>query len=286
MNDKNIVGTWFKWGIATLITIVICIKILLSDIDLSQIQFSFNDLLALILAIFAIWISINFYHKNNETSNKFYNNTYNFTKDISETLGRIEERFGEKLDSLKEENKSLSNRFDKYYTNNSHSDKDSEKDNVKEKEIEDKLQQELIEQKKILDDFTQKYQVAKEDKETFLAELEKKNSEVNNLQRKLKLFENSNAINRNEIDDKYEIPSRIIRYFFSKVSTQKELLAIFECPDKNIIKEEFRAYSNRLSGGFMNDLEKFDLTDENRYLTEKGLKIFVDIATNTKNLST
>ena len=185
MNDKNIIGTWFKWGITALITIVICIKFLITDIDFSQIQFNFNDLLALILAIFAIWISINFYHKNNETSNKFYNNTYNFTKDISETLGRIEERFGEKLDSLKEENQSLSSRFDKYYIHNSNNEKDLETENNKEKEIEQKLQQELLEKNKLLDEFTQKYQVAEIDKTTFLEELESKNTEVNRLNRKL-----------------------------------------------------------------------------------------------------
>lgn len=99
-------GQLFSWIIATIIVIVMSIKILLSDFDFSQLQFGFTDLLSIILALFAVWISVNFYHKKNETSNRFYNNTYTFTKDISETLGRIEERFGEKLESLKEENKS------------------------------------------------------------------------------------------------------------------------------------------------------------------------------------
>ena len=278
MNDKSIIGTWFKWGITALITIVICIKFLTTDIDFSQIQFNFNDLLALILAIFAIWISINFYHKNNETSNKFYNNTYNFTKDISETLGRIEERFGEKLDSLKEENQSLSSRFDKYYIHNSNNEKDLETENNKEKEIEQKLQQELLEKNKLLDEFTQKYQVAEIDKTTFLAELENKNSEVNRLNRKLKLFENSNELDEGQIDNQYGIPSRIVRYFRQNLVQESGLVELFQCEDMHLIRNNFRSFSNKLSRNFWVDLEKYDLADENRILTDKGLNIFIGIA--------
>jgi DNA repair exonuclease SbcCD ATPase subunit len=278
MNDKNIIGTWFKWGIIALITIVICVKFLTTDIDFSQIQFNFNDLLALILAIFAIWISINFYHKNNETSNKFYNNTYNFTKDISETLGRIEERFGEKLDSLKEENQSLSSRFDKYYTPNSNNEKDLETENNKEKEIEQKLQQEIIEKNKLLNEFTQKYQVAEIDKTNFLAELESKNTEVNRLNRKLMLFEKSNKKQEVQIDNQYEIPTRIVRYFRKKLVEESDLIELFKCADNDFIKNEFRSFTNNISRYFWVDLEKYDLADENRILTEKGLRIFVEIA--------
>lgn len=65
-------------------------------------NFSMESLLALLLAFFSIFISVFFYIKASDTSNKFYDNSYNFMKDISVTLGKIEERFGEKLNSLNE----------------------------------------------------------------------------------------------------------------------------------------------------------------------------------------
>lgn len=63
-------------------------------------QFSFESLLSLLLAFFSIFISIFFYFKADETSNRFYETSYNFMKDVSVTLGKIEERFGEKLNTL------------------------------------------------------------------------------------------------------------------------------------------------------------------------------------------
>lgn len=63
-------------------------------------QFSFESLLSLLLAFFSIFISIFFYFKADETSNRFYDTSYNFMKEVSVTLGKIEERFGEKLNTL------------------------------------------------------------------------------------------------------------------------------------------------------------------------------------------
>lgn len=277
MNEKENIATWFKWGLTTIVVIAIIIKLLLAYIDISNIQFNFTDLLSLILALFAVWISINFYHKNNETSNKFYNNTYTFTKDISETLGRIEERFGEKLESLKEENKSLSGRIDKYYSNFPKTEKDVEKDAKKEQEVQNKLEKELQEQKELLDAFTKKYKVAEQDKNKFIEQLDIKNQEVNRLQRKLKLFEISNRQTSEEIDDKYDIPSRIIKYFTRNLIENKDLREIFESQDMRRIMEEFNVSCKRFSPAFVRDLEKYDMIDESHNLTDKGLSIFLDI---------
>ncbi len=75
-------------------------KFIFPDASLNLTNFGFSDLLATILAFFAISISFVFYFKASDTSNKFYNNTYTFTKDISEKLGRMEERFGQQLEYL------------------------------------------------------------------------------------------------------------------------------------------------------------------------------------------
>ena len=276
-STRNSLGQWFSWIIATILVIVVSIKILLSDFDFSQLQFGFTDLLSIILALFAVWISINFYHKNNDTSTKFYNNTYTFTKDISETLGRIEERFGEKLESLKEENKSLSSRVEKYYTGNGSKTVDKEKDEKKEKEIQDKLKKELEDKNELLNQFTKKYKIAEQDKNQFLEELNTKTNEVRKLERKLKLFEIDNTI----ISEKFNLPSRLISYIKRRFRKSEELRRIFCMPDilnSDEIRINFHQISKKLNPGFIADLEKYDLINEDRILTDFGLKIMTEIA--------
>ncbi|MCC5923964.1 MAG: hypothetical protein JJT77_09265 [Crocinitomicaceae bacterium] len=281
---KGTLGQWFGWIIATIIVIVICIKILLSDFDFSELQFGFTDLLSMLLALFAVWISINFYHKNNETSSKFYNNTYTFTKDISETLGRIEERFGEKLESLKEENKSLSTRVEKYYTGFGSKTIDKEKDEKKEKEIQQKLEKELEEKNKLLDQFTKKYKIAEQDRNQFIEMLNNKTEEVNRLERKLMLFEKNSAM----INNKYNLPSRLVSYVKRIFTKDEELRRIFCIPDimdEEEIKINFHHLSRRFNPGFISDLEKYDLINEERILTDFGLKVMTEIARNVEKLS-
>lgn len=69
--------------------------------------FPLTDLVALVLAIFAISLSALFYFKATETSNRFYDNSHKFTRDVSEILGRIEAGFGERLRHLDEGYSSL-----------------------------------------------------------------------------------------------------------------------------------------------------------------------------------
>lgn len=64
--------------------------------------FRANDILALVLALFSIGLSVAFYFKATDVSNKFYDNMYSFTKGTSEILGRIEAGFGERLRHLDE----------------------------------------------------------------------------------------------------------------------------------------------------------------------------------------
>lgn len=277
-------GQLFSWIIAMIIVIVISIKILLSDFDFSQLQFGFTDLLSIILALFAVWISVNFYHKNNETSNRFYNNTYTFTKDISETLGRIEERFGEKLESLKEENKSLSSRVDRYYSGGGANAIDKEKDEKKEKEIQARLEKELLEKNTLLDQFAKKYKIAEQDKNQFIEMLNSKTEEVRKLEKKLSLFENSPL----KIDENYNVPMRIISYIRRRFSRDEELRHIFCVPDilgDDDIRINFREISKRYNPSFLMDLEKYELINENRILTDSGLKIMKEIARDIERLS-
>src|SRR5687767_1019887 len=84
------------------VIVLIAWKILTAQFSFELVELKVTDLLALLLALFAIWLSAQFYFKAAESSNQFYDNTYKFTKDISEILGRIEAGFGERLRHLDE----------------------------------------------------------------------------------------------------------------------------------------------------------------------------------------
>jgi len=91
---------------------VLSYKIGIGAITFDMSDFSFNDLLALLLALFSIALSLIFYHKATETSNTFYDNTYKFTNHVSEVLGRIESGFSERLRHIDEGYTKLEGRLD------------------------------------------------------------------------------------------------------------------------------------------------------------------------------
>ncbi len=88
---------WAGVILTGLIVGVICYRIAISDSPVSVGEIGITDILAFGLSLFAIWMSVSFYHKASESANRFYDNTYKFTSDVSEVLGRIEGVFGEQL---------------------------------------------------------------------------------------------------------------------------------------------------------------------------------------------
>lgn len=88
--------------ITVMITVaIICVMFaLLICISMYTKGLTVESILSMLLAFFSIFISIFFYFKADETSNKFYDSSYEFMKEQSVLLGRIEERFGEKFENL------------------------------------------------------------------------------------------------------------------------------------------------------------------------------------------
>lgn len=83
-------NNWLRIVLALGFSGVLIYRLATAPFSIDLTGFNFNDLLALLLALFSIGLSVAFYFKATETSNEFYDNTYRFTKDISEILGRIE----------------------------------------------------------------------------------------------------------------------------------------------------------------------------------------------------
>lgn len=127
-------------------------------------HFSFESLLSLLLAFFSIFISIFFYFKADETSNRFYDTSYDFMKEVSVTLGKIEERFGEKLNSLNEKISHLS---------------------VEKEEKKEELQNIEDEKQKVINELLDKAKLDATEKEAYRTKLNEKESEAELLRRQL-----------------------------------------------------------------------------------------------------
>ena len=168
---------WVRDALIILILLTIALKIALTDFKVDLTGFSFTDLLALLMALFSILLSALFYFKSSDDSTKFHNNTYIFTKEISELLGRIEAGFGEKLSNLQENYAGLSGRFDRLPLNPAELRIVNDQQDVVAKIEEEK--------KKLLEDFANKFQIAEDEKNEFLAKLEQTTSELENAKNQL-----------------------------------------------------------------------------------------------------
>lgn len=167
------------------IALLLAWKLLNANITLDLSGFSFNDLLALLLALFSVWLSVSFYFKASDTSNEFYNNTYKFTKEISELLGRIEEGFGERLRHLDEGYAGIRDRVERwqdYASAPTSSEIQHEKDEVRQKEEN---------YKRLVDQLAARAQFAESERESIKEQLNAANQDLANA--KLALAESARS---------------------------------------------------------------------------------------------
>lgn len=95
--QSNQIPWWVK-SICIIVAVgAVSYKFIIGEFDLD-----FNAFLSLVLALFSIFLSAEFYFKATDTSNKFYDNIYKFTKDIAQLLVKIESSFGQQLKSIDE----------------------------------------------------------------------------------------------------------------------------------------------------------------------------------------
>lgn len=173
-------------------------KLLNSDISISIKELAFTDLVSILMAFFAIALSVTFYFKATETSNRFYDNSYKFTKEISEILGRIEAGFGEKLKHIDEGYSGIRDKFEKFPF-----DIASAKEEVEaEKEEIEKKQKE---QGDLLENLAQRAQLAESEKEEVFNKMAKTSEELEFAKRDLRRMQ------RNIIDHEVSSTSMVAK---------------------------------------------------------------------------
>lgn len=180
-------NSWLLIFVVVVLVTLFSWKVLDTPIRLDLTRFDFSDLLSLVLAIFAIALSVVFYLKASETSNTFYDNTYRFTKDVSEILGRIESGFGERLRHL-----------DEGYTDQAHTVgamSPSQTEVVKEEISSDQKQLEELkaERNNLVNEMLQKAQLEEHEKTQLLDALNMKDTKIADLATQLSHLQSSLA---------------------------------------------------------------------------------------------
>jgi hypothetical protein len=223
---------------------------------------SFNDLLALLLALFSVYLSIIFYFKANDTSNMFYNETRRFTKDMSELLGRIEEGFGEKLRHLDEGYIRVRDRLDNidYARGATY---------AQVKKEEDKLNLFSDERDRIIADFAAKSKVNDEERNRLIKELESANENL--AEAKLTLSEmKKGSEDPAKITSSTKRKALLLGYIISQLQEKSE--GFFDLSNLSVseIKLLFDNCRDRLGAKAIVDMRSFGFVDENQFLTTDG----------------
>ena len=171
---------------------VMSFKLFSMDLRLDIKEFGFTDLLSMLVAFFAIGLSVIFYFKATDTSNRFYDNSYAFTKDVSEILGRMEAGFGERLKHLDEGYSGIRDKFDRLPFDSTKAMEEIEKENLEIKEKE-------AEQHKMLEDLAKRAKLAENEKVDLFEhmhklsnELEESKNEARRLEKKIRMNSHRN----------------------------------------------------------------------------------------------
>jgi hypothetical protein len=266
--DNRIAETnnWFKIVIISIITGVMLYKIVITPINLSS--FEFSDLLSLVLALFAIVLSVLFYLKATDTSNNFYDNTYHFTQDMSIMLGRIEAGFGERLRHLDEGYSGLVNKFERFPNDKSGTEEKIEKN---EKEIEKVAK----EKEEIIQDLLQKTQLQAQEKEMYSRQLAEKDKELDNTKEELALLR-SKLTPANVPNVRFKSPFNtpsghyFVKDFYNHIYTKLDVEEVNKSPTS--LRQQFKRIKNQISPAWLEVAERIGWVDKNGLLTLEGIK--------------
>jgi len=250
-----------------------------TPVRLDLTRFDFSDLLALVLALFAMGLSIAFYLKATDTTNTFYDNTYRFTRDVSEILGRIEAGFGERLRHLDEGYSGLIEKV-------------STLPRIQPQEVKNEIQDEqaklkaaLAERDKLVQRFAEKAKVQEHEKEEFVKEISTRDGTIANLMSELEFLRH--RLGRAESVRDASIGHRV------RASEAQERTALYAshqvldmlgrdavaAGDESVVRRRFRHLRDELSPGFLGDLRELDFIDGDADLTPRGLQWLQSIAT-------
>jgi len=261
--------TFLKYALAVVVIIFISVfawKLANAQFNINLGDLRFPDLLALILALFAIALSASFYFKATDTSSEFYNNTFKFTKEISEILGRIEERFGERLRHLDEAQISLGDKFDRLPIDRIKVEEDIEKEKGEVKKWEEERQD-------LLEKLAERAKLQDSEKQQIFTNLEEKEKQLRDARRELSLMRDHLA-HMNDKEGRLfpEEPLQLTAYlrrWLKRLLPRMYLELLDGPPDDSKIRRISRKIG-RLSDDILYDMRKQGLLDNDNNVTQSG----------------
>lgn len=270
--EKTTQSKQIPWWVKS-ICIVIAVGAVAYKFVIGDFNLDFNAFLSLILALFSIFLSAEFYFKATDTSNRFYDNIYKFTKDIAELLSRIEASFGQQLKSIDERQSKMND----WVYNGKMSEQEIEKTESEINKQHEELDRIRVEQQKIIEKLIEDAKIKEEEKERIKMELAKNKKQylqtrnaLNNLQAKL--------ISNEEIDEITSIgPSfneNINVKNYSKKFIMQEIGISSLVP--SVIVSKFNKLKYILSDDYINALERLGYA-HNGKLTLTGIQFYQNI---------
>ena len=249
-----------------------------SELNFDFSKFDFSDLLSLTLAIFSIGLSVAFYFKATDTSNKFYDNTYKFTKEISEILGRIEAGFGERLRHLDEGYSGLVDKFD----GNSVQDKtdDIEAAKLELEEEKKKIEKEVEEKDQILETLLRKAKVNDTEKAKILSELKEKEQEISSLSNEMRYLKRNISRAERSLGNEliHSIPPSLREMITDYLKSNTiDINMLLDAP-LGYLKRRMKFEKEKFPLSVYERFLKYDIIENDDRFTERGLEIMKYLA--------
>jgi len=253
---------------------VICVVLLIgyrvinSDFNINLGTLSATDIVALLLALFAVGLSAAFYFKSSDSSNKFYDNMHKFTQDTSVVLGTIQSGFGEQLKNIEQKSQDLKESVDRYYTSNGAdvSEEIAREKAATEKQVSDS-EQELG---KIIETLFEKSKLDDSEKQILKSNLKEKELELKRFQSELNFISNEERA-----DFDREVHNHLTKLVRKKLK-EDEI-------DKLSPMEIFLSIlSSTISNAFLKDMHKLGYLENSspksvQDITPNGEKLFISI---------
>ncbi|VUD69049.1 hypothetical protein TDB9533_04413 [Thalassocella blandensis] len=236
-------------------------KLFSMELSLDIKEFGFTDLLSMLVAFFAIALSVAFYFKATDTSNRFYDNSYAFTKDVSEILGRMEAGFGERLRHLDEGYTGIRDKFDKLPFDSAKALEDIEKENLEIKKKEE-------EQRKTLEELAQKAHLAENEKIALFehmskisSELEESKIEARRLEKRLRMNEMRHG------GDSF----KVLEFLARKIAESRDPDISPKSP-RSGHGHLFNKIRDDIPRGAIRELERYGYIDDDGHLTREAIE--------------
>lgn len=254
---------------------VVAWRIAWSNFSLDLTKFDFSDLLAMILALFAIAMSVAFYFKSTDSSNQFYDNIYNFTQKTSEILGRIEERFGERLKHLDEGYGRIQSQFAGISKTPGEIEQKVKETEGKEKEEKEKLKEANRAMKQMMEQLAQRAKLQQQEKEEFYEKMAGLVAEKDMAEQRIREIEEDRdrmqqqliMIKEDMLGDAHAIRSP----FIEELLHHPEIRSLVrKGAPAQILKQRSRGFFRDLPGKYQEALREAGILNSRNELTDAG----------------